>query len=211
MRIRIEGKIIEKAKAFKTNYSHEIYAMILNNLNPDTAKNIHSKEKFYRLFTFTNIYIESQKVHFYISGEDSLVKEFISSILANQLIRIDDMVINIISIQPLPQLTLKDKYNFKSDVIVNIMNNEKTVLSDDVRYMEERLNRNAINKAKLLGYSGNIEIKIKSPKLSVKKYKNGHIRSWKCILEVQGDYNVINTIYNVGCGENTSTGSGFMW
>lgn len=214
MRIKIYGQIIEKTKPNKTNYGHEIQSMILNKLSPKTAQRLHKKEKFFRLLTFTNICIDKHQknAHFYISGEDSLINEFIQNIIYDNIIRIDDMVL-VVKIQQLEDLPRKKEYNFKTKLVVNIYDKEqqKAKLCEDLKMVKEKLIKNCLTKCNQLGIQGDINIDILNPQKVVNKYKNGHIFSWKCNLKIDGDYDVINTIYNVGIGENTFTGNGFLW
>lgn len=223
MRVKIKGKIIEKNKPQKTNYSHEIYSMILNNLSVDNAKILHnSKGKVFKLLTFTNICInkdedsKSDILHFYVSGNDDLIKDLIKHLEFNQICKIDDITLIIQKIELLSNLQKKnnnDTYKFKSKLIINIFKDNKNQLADDFEYIQERLKTNALKKAEILNINNNGEInfKIINPKISVERYKAGHIKSWKCQLEVKGDYELINLIYNVGVGENTATGHGFLW
>ncbi|MDF2881248.1 MAG: system protein superfamily [Clostridiaceae bacterium] len=211
MRIKISGQIIEKVNQNKMNYTHGIYSMLLNNINSKSAEMLHLKNKEMRLFTFTNVFIKDDNIHFYLTGEDSFVNEFIESVVKNQLIRIEDMVIVVASIEPVNELVKKDKYLFKTKVIVNIPGKGEERLLSDMEQVALRLKNNAIRKAEKLGIKGDINFNIINPKRNVEQYKKGHIFSWKCMLEVSGDYDVINAIYNCGAGENTSTGHGFLW
>ena len=214
MRLKIKGEIIEKTKPKKTNYKHEVYSMILNNLTTNKAQQIHTKQKFYRLFTFSNLYINQKKLHFYIGGEDKLISEVVQHLMFNQLIRIDDMVIKITNIVPLEDLPKRKEYKFKTDLVVNISKDGKCVLSNDLDYVAERLNIIAKNKYKdLYGeeIKGDIKVEFMEVRKQFNKYKNHHINSWKSIIKVNGDYDLIKLLYNVGIGENTSSGHGFMW
>lgn len=116
MRIKVYGQIIEKTKIEKTNYNHEIQSMILNKLSPKTAQKLHKKEKFFRLLTFTNICIDRNKgnAHFYMSGEDILINEFIQNIIHDNVIRIDDMVL-VVKIQQIEDLTEKKNIILKQN------------------------------------------------------------------------------------------------
>ena len=212
MRVKISASIIEKTSN-KTNYTHETYSMILNHLKSTTSKEIHQKKKFFRLLTFTNICINKDQIHFYVAGEDQLLQEFIEHISFTQIIKIGDIVAKVTKIQELTQLikTKNDTYKFKSKVIININKDGKTQLCNDFKVVEERLVKNSIAKAKELGYEGDIEIKLINPKHTFVNYKNGHVNSWRCMLEIKGDYDIVNTIYNVGIGENTASGHGFLW
>ncbi|WP_027409655.1 CRISPR-associated endoribonuclease Cas6 [Anoxybacteroides tepidamans] len=216
MRIKIQGDIVEKTNLEKWNYTHGIYSMIMNHLPHKTAEKFHKKHKFIRLLTFSDIYFtplysNQGTIHFYVAGEDSLIYEFVEAVSKSILVRIEDMVVAIRKIIPLSSLTKKEKYLFKSKVIINISRNGKTLLLDDIPEVEERLRKNAIHKANLLGKDGDIKFQLINPVKNVEQYKNGHIFSWKCKLEVQGDYDVVSTIYEVGCGENTATGHGFLF
>lgn len=214
MRLKIEGNIIEKTKLNKTNYKHEIYSMILNNLDTIRAEKIHQNKKFYRLFTFSNLYINKNKLHFYIGGEDSLITDFINHVMFNQLIRIDDIVVKIINIQPLNNLPEKKEYKFKTDIIINISKDNKCVLSNNLDYISDRINIIAKNKYKEIyneEIRDNINVEFLETKKQFNKYKNHHINSWKSIIKITGNHKLINLIYNVGIGENTGSGHGFMW
>ena len=57
MRVKIIGQLIENTNTNKTNYNHEMYSMILANIDTKRASKLHAKTKFKRLFTFTNLYI----------------------------------------------------------------------------------------------------------------------------------------------------------
>ena len=68
--------------------------------------------------------------HFYISGEDDFIKDFINGIMRSQLIKIGDKVLNIISIQDISsEIKEKEEYYLKTRFIVNEMENGKVCLS----------------------------------------------------------------------------------
>lgn len=213
MRIKIQAQIIEKTKPLKTNYSHEIYSMILNQLSTELAQDMHKKEKKFKLLTFTNICINKDLAHFYVAGDDSIVSEFIKYLDFNQLFKIDDMILKVTNISLLPNLVMKDEYMFKTKVIINTYNHElgKNQLTEDLSILKNRLIKNSKDKAKTYGFDGDIQIDIINPKQVLTRYKSGHIFSYKCLLKIKADFNIVNTIYNVGIGENTATGHGFMW
>lgn len=216
MRLKIQGNIVEKTNLNKWHYTHGTYSMIMNQLSPKMAKLFHGDNKLLRLLTFSDIFFtprfsDKGKIHFYIAGEDSLIQEFVESVCKNLLIRIEDMVITVTKIDLLPPLVEKNMYLFKSKVIINIPQNGKVRLLSDIPQVEERLKENAIKKANVLGKTGQISFKLINPVQNVEQYKNGHIFSWRCKLEVEGDYDVVNTIYEVGCGENTASGHGFLF
>lgn len=212
MRIKIIGSIIEKSKPHKTNYRHETYSALINKMSPELAEQIHSKQKFFRLLTFSNVYIKDKQAHFYIVGEDTLVQDIINHLIFDNWIRIDDMVLEVY-IEPLLQLQPKQIYKFKSDLIVNISQNNKCVLCQDMDYIEKRLKEITLNKAKQLNIiKNNINIKILDSKKKFSRYKNHHIESWQCVLQVKGDYELVNMLYSTtGIGENTASGHGLMW
>lgn len=213
MRIKISTKILEKRIPHKRNYTHEVYAMILKNLPSDTAEYLHAKVKRFKMLTFTNVYMKYDNAHFYVAGKDEIITEFIKYISFNQMIRIGDMVLMIEGIEELPKLEEKSEYHFKSSVIVNMMVDGKTRLMEDMGIMKYRLIKIAKDKAAELGIpDGNIDISIINPEKVYTKYSDKqHINSWKCILKMKGDYEVINTLYNIGAGENTASGHGFLW
>lgn len=212
MRIKISTKILEKRIPHKRNYTHETYAMILQNLSSETADYIHAKVKRFKMLTFTNIYMKYDNAHFYMSGKDSIVQEFIKYLSFNQMVRVGDMVLAIESIEQLPDLKEKQEYHFKSNVIVNIMQDGKTRLMEDMGIIRHRLIKIAKDKGSELGLKGDIDVSIINPVRNVEKYNSKqHIHSWKCILKITGDYDIINMLYNIGVGENTASGHGFMW
>lgn len=217
MRIKINGSLLEKTVPDKSNYSYCIYQMILNNLEQDCINNFNIRQKNMRLFTFTNIYMPklpqiNDNLHFYISGEDSIINQLINSITTSRNLSIGDMKINVSDIKQLKELERKDHYLFKSNIVINIPQNNKTVLLENLALIEGRLRANAVKKANLFGIDGDVHFSIADcPQKCVEQYKSGHVFSWKCLLQVKGDYDVINTIYNCGAGENTATGHGFLW
>lgn len=212
-RIIINFDIVEKLNN-KTNYdNNKIYSMFINNLSSDISKKIHSKEKHIRLFSFSKIYIQGNKAHIYFCGEQNLIEEFIKHISFRQLVRIEDMVLKVINIKQLQELQKKDTYVFKTNFIINRFNKElnKTELMKDMSVVKQRLLKNTLEKARICGVDGDIDFAILDPKIAVTKYKNGHIFSYRCNLIVKGDYEVVNVIYSLGLGENTSSGHGFLW
>ena len=215
MRCKIEGKIIEQFDPSKTSLNHETYSMILSNVNTERAKQIHCKKRFKRLFTFSRIFINGDKIHLYVSGEDEFLKEFINYILCNQIIRIGDKVISVTNLQPLNnKLAKKDEYIFKRNIIVNEKENGKVCLSKDFDYIKRRINE--IAKAKYTDVYGkeneqNIEVEILKSKQRYIRYKDHHLNSYDMVYKIKGNYDLINLIYNVGCGENTASGHGLMW
>lgn len=217
MRIKINGSLIEKTVPNKSNYNYCIYQMILKNLDQNYIRKFNVRQKNMRLFTFTNVYMPkipqiNDNLHFYISGEDSIIRQLMNSITISSCQSIGDIKINVSNIEQLTELSKKDCYLFKSNVIINIPQNNKTVLLQNLPLVEERLRTNAVKKAKLLGVQGDVHFSILDyPQKCVEQYKSGHVFSWKCLLKVSGDYEVINVIYNCGAGENTATGHGFLW
>lgn len=221
MRIVVYGNIIENNQInFSTNFNHQIYSTFLNNINIETAKRLHKKGKegrFKRLFTFSTLYIKDSNVHFYVAGEDNLIKDFINNIVKNQIINIDNIIINVTKIDQLENLKEKESYNFKTDFIVNERQNGlkgKACLSKDFDYIKERINQIAKDKYKDI-YGEDIEENINVKFLDCKKvyttYKNFHLNSYKAKVQLSGSFKLINLIYQVGLGENTSSGHGFCW
>lgn len=213
MRILIIGEIIEKRLPNKRNYNYEIYSMIMNNLHNEIANGFHKKNKGYRYLSFSNIYINTNRVHFYVVAMDKVAKSLIDHLIANMIVRLGDMVIKITKIIPEAELKEKPKYLFKTNLIVNISKDGKCCLSDEFDYIEKRLAEIAINKAKKCGIEKNdIEFELINPVHKVNRYKDGHVNSWKCFLKATGDYELINFLYTVsGVGENTATGHGILW
>lgn len=215
MRVKVIGNIIENRDPSKSNYNHEIYGMILANINTDKAKEIHTKKRFKRLFTFTPLYIKEGKAHLYISGEDTLIKDFINGIISNQLIRIGGKVINITSVEDIGcKVKEKDNYYFRSKLIVNEMENGKVCLSKNKEYIERRLAKIAKDKfSEIKGNPLDKDIKVEIITFTKRycKYKNHHINYYDTVLKIKGSNEIVNLIYDVGLGENTATGHGFAW
>lgn len=214
MRVKIQGTIVEDGCSKDTNYCHEMYSMILFNLSKDNAKIIHEKKRVKRLFTFSKLYINNYDIHFYISGEDKIIKDFINCIMFNQIIRIGDKVINVKNISPLTNLRKKEEYIFKTDFIINEMKNKKVCLSENKEYIKRRILEIAQDKYKIIYDNENLNgfnIDIMSMKQVYTKYKNHHLNSYKSTIKIVGDYDLINLLYNVGIGENTASGHGFVW
>lgn len=215
MRFKLEGKIIEEFDFKETSLNHEIYSMILSNTNTETAKKIHSKKKFKRHFTFSRLYINEKNIHLYIAGEDNLMKELINYMMFNQIIRIGDKVISITNLQPLNnKLKNKEEYNFKTNLIVNEMEDGKVSLSKDFEYIKRRINEIAKAKYKEIydvDVAESIEVEILSSEKRYIRYKNHHLNSYKMLFKLKGSYELINLIYNVGSGENTASGHGLLW
>lgn len=215
MRAKLQGTIIEEKKSINTSYNHEMYSMFLTNISTERAKRIHEKKRFKRLFTFSNLYIKNNEIHFYVSGQDELIKDFINCIMFNQIIRIGDKVINITNIEPL-QSILKEKqeYIFKTNFIVNEKENDKVCLSRNKDYIIKRISQIAKDKYKDIynqDIEENIDIQILESTHKYTKYKDHHLNSYKATLKVSGDKRLINLIYNVGVGENTASGHGLLW
>lgn len=218
MRLKIIGEILQKTNIHKRNYTHGTYSMIMQHLKPETAQRFHQKNKEIRMFTFSNLYMPihlrhdgKDPVHFYIGGTDELMEELIQGFERNPIIRIEDVLIALKKIELDKELLPQDSYLFKSKVIINIPKDGKARLLEDIPEVEERLQRNSLKKAELLGIKGDISFRLINPVKHVEQYKNGHIFSWKCFMEVKGDYEVVKTIYEVGCGENTATGHGLLF
>ena len=215
MRVKIEGKIIEQYNYNNFNLNHETYSMILSNINTNRAKKIHAKKRFKRLFTFSKLFANMNNVHLYVSGEDELVKELVNYIMCNQLIRIGDKVISVTNLQPLNiALEKKNSYTFKTNIIVNEMENGRVSLSKDKEYIKKRINEIAKDKYEDIHgrkTNENIEVNIVSSKQRYTRYKNHHLNSYDMVLNLKGSDELINLIYNVGVGENTASGHGLMW
>ena len=117
MRVRIEAKIIEKSKPNKRNYTHETYSMLINNMSQENAVKFHQDKQNYRYITFTNIFINKDRAHFYVAGKDNLILDLLKHITFVQIVRIDDMVIKIDKVEELPDLPVRHSYKFKSSVV----------------------------------------------------------------------------------------------
>lgn len=215
MRIKISGNIVENDNPNKTNYNHEIYSMILTNISTERAKRIHEKRRFKRLFTFSDVYINKDKLHLYISGQDELIKDFINNIMFNQMVRIGDKVVVITSIEPLEnQLKEKECYTFKTKFIVNEKEDDKVCLSKDEEYIKKRISdiiRDKYNETNGSNINDNLNVKIIKTRHTYTKYKDHHLNSYKATLQVSGNKDLINLMYNLGVGENTASGHGFVW
>jgi CRISPR-associated endoribonuclease Cas6 len=215
MRIKLQGTIIEGQTSIKTSYNHEMYSMILTNISTERAIRIHEKKRFKRLFTFSNLYIVDNKVHFYVSGQDELIKDFINCIMFNQIIRIGDRVINITNIEPLKNLLeTKQEYIFKSNFIVNEMENNKVCLSKNNDYIIKRISDIARDKYKEIfneEIQDKLNVEIIKSKHKYTRYKNHYLNSYQMLLKIKGDKRLIDLIYNLGIGENTASGHGFVW
>lgn len=213
MRIRINGDIISKTKKDLTNYKHSTYSAILNILNDSTSNKIHDlSKKQIKLFSFSNIYIENNKFHFYITGNDDFVNEIINNLSENQIFKLADMILAVKNIELCKELKKKSKYLFKGNIIAKVSINGKNVLLKEDLDIENRLKKIALKKLKLLNVDGDISFEIINKTINISRYKdNLHIPSYKCMLLVKGDYEAIKTIYEVGIGENTATGHGLLW
>lgn len=213
MRLLLQGEIIENGNPNKTNYNHEMYGMILTNISTTRAKKIHTKARFKRLFTFSNLYVVNRQAHFYISGEDELIQDFINCIMLNQLVRIGDKVISINNITPLKTKLNANSAIIKSDFIINEMDNGKVCLSTNLDYISKRIVQIAIDKYKEIYGDELSELKAEILKTNKKytKYKDHHLNSYKGLIKLEGDSRLIDLIYNVGLGENTASGHGFVW
>lgn len=215
MRLKITGKIIEESNMNKISFNHEMYSMFLTNISTERAKRIHEKKRFKRLFTFSNLYIVEKNAHFYVSGQDELIKDFINCIMFNQIIRIGDKVINITNIEPLKnKLDDKQEYLFKSNFIVNEMENNKVCLSKNNDYIVKRISQIAKDKYKEIydeEINTDINVEIVKSKHKYTRYKNHYLNSYNSILKIKGDKRLVDLIYNIGVGENTASGHGFVW
>jgi len=215
MRINLQGTIIEGQSSIKTNYNHEMYSMILTNISTERANYIHEKKRFKRLFTFSNLYISDNKVHFYVSGQDELIKDFINCIMFNQMVRVGDRVISITNIEPMKNsLETKKEYIFKSNFIVNQKENDRVCLSKDMGYVMKRISDIVKDKYKEIykeEINENLNVEILNSKQKYTKYKDHHLNSYQATLKVRGNKKLIDLLYNVGIGENTASGHGFVW
>ena len=215
MRVYVGGIIIEDENKITTDFYHETYSMFLNNISTERARKIHEKKRFKRLFTFTRLYINDPEVHFYVSGEDEIINEFINTLMFNQLIRIGDKVINVNKIELLDDtLQEKKQYIFKSKFIVNEKEDNKVCLSKNLLYVKKRIGDIARDKYKEIygvEINNDIEVEFINIKREFTKYKNHHINYYNAELKLRGNRKLINLIYNVGLGENTATGHGFVW
>jgi len=216
MRIRIDGVILTKEKPQKRNYTHGIYAMLMEQLKPETAEWFHQNNREIRLLTFTNVYIhgsgrEGDKVHLYVAGKEEWIQEIIEGMVRHEFIRIEDMTIAVQKITPLPPLAKKDAYLFKTKVILTYPHQRPKRLIEDLDMAERRLHKTILNRAKKVGIEGEVRARMVMPQRHVEAYKKGHIHSYKTLLEVRGDYDVIATMYEYGVGENTASGHGFLF
>lgn len=213
MRIKVIGEIISKTNPKKTNYHHGIYSMFINNLDEQLSTNIHNQNsKQYRLFTFSNVYIKNNKFHIYISGEDGIIMNFINNIQKNTIVRIEDMILSIQKIDLCKELVKKDRYLLKGKIIATqVLDGKKRLLTDNTE-INNKLKYVSMRKLKELNIDGNIEFDVLKKTLKTSRYREGaHIKSYDVLILVSGDYEAIKCIYEVGLGENTSTGHGMMW
>ena len=213
MRIKVSGKILSKTNPEKVFYAHELYSMLLATMNPNRAKELHNQHsKKFRLFTFSNIYINEDAFHFYLSGVDNLLQEVIDNIETSNMKRVGDMMLSITNIAIVPTLQKKDKYILKGKVITSYTINGLKVRIEDDKEIENRLKEIAQRKLKTLGIECDIHFEIIQKTPISTHYKDGiYIPSWKSVLLVKGDYEAIQAIYEVGFGENTATAHGLLW
>ena len=213
MRIKVLGDIISKTDQNKTNYNHGIYSMFIAKLDEPLSSNIHNQNsKEYRLFTFSNVYIKDDKFHLYISGADYIILNFINNIEKNNIVRIEDMVLVIKKIVPCKELIKKDRYLLKGRIIATEVIDGKKKLLTENKDINEKLKKVSEGKLKVSNINGNIEFDVLKKTLKTSRYKAGiHIKSYDVLLLVSGNYKAIKYIYDVGIGENTSTGHGLMW
>ncbi|MDX5808818.1 MULTISPECIES: CRISPR-associated endoribonuclease Cas6 [Bacillus] len=213
MRIKVSGKILSKTNHEKVFYTHEMYSMLLGTMNPDRAKKIHNQQsKKFRLFTFSNIYINEDTFHFYLSGMNHLIQEVIDSIEVSNMKRVGDMMLSITNIITIPELPKKEKYILKGKVITSYTIDGTKVRIEDEKEIEERLKEISQRKLKVLGIDGDIHFEIIQKTPVSTHYKDDiYIPSWKSVLLVKGDYEAIQALYEVGFGENTATAHGLLW
>lgn len=212
MRIKIEAKIIEKSKPNKRNYTHETYSMLINNMSQENAVKFHQNKQDYRYITFTNIFINKDRAHFYVSGKDNLILDLLKHITFVQIVRIDDMVIKIEKVEELPDLPVRDSYKFKTSVVTYKSTGVGTAFNDNIPCAQNQIANNTKRKAEKLGIKGEIRsVKLVNTKIAVSKYKSGNIFSHKGQVHIDCDYAIAEMIYNVGLGEKTTTGHGFLW
>ncbi|MCU5280422.1 CRISPR-associated protein [Bacillus cereus] len=213
MRIKISGKILSKTNPDKVFYAHELYSMLLGTMNPDKAKEIHNQHsKKFRLFTFSNVYINEDAFHFYVSGMNHFIQEVIDSIEVSNMKRVGDMMLSITNIIAIPELPKKEKYILKGKVITSYTIDGVKVRIEDEQEIEQRLKEIAQRKLQTMGVEGEVHFEIiqKTP-VSTHYKDNIYIPSWKSVLLVKGDYEAIQTLYEVGFGENTATAHGLLW
>lgn len=216
MRIKIEGTVISKSIADKKNYNHELYSAIIQHLSPEVGAKFHQKDRELRLFTFTDVYLtkisrDEMLFHVYIAGEDTLLMNLIQGLRDSELFWLGDMCVGIDQIKEIHSLKKQNSYLFKTKVIINNPHNQEQRLMQDIEEFERRLRLNTLKKAEKLGITGDINFRVIQPKVNVEQYKQGHIFSWKCLLDVRGDFELVEMIYQVGVGENTATGHGFLF
>ena len=213
MRIKIYLNMLEKQTNEITTH-HHIYSAILANLSKDRAETIHNKERMIRMFSFTSLYQKGNNAHFYICGQDDIIQDFINHLCFNKIIKIGGQVFEVIHIEQLDDLKEKPYYIFKTKFIINNSIDGKCRLSEDIKDMERRLEKNIIKKSELQGINTEnkvIDIKILNTIRKATMYKNSHILNYKGNLLITGDKELIDVAYQCGLGESTSTGHGFLW
>ncbi len=213
MRVKISGDIVSKTNINKNNYHHGTYAMIIDNIDEKFASDIHNQDsKEYRLFTFSNVYIKEDRFHLYISGADYIINSFIENIEKSNIVRIEDMILAISRISPCKELTKKDKYLLKGNIIATeVVDGKKKLLVSD-RDINNKLKFVSQGKLKTMGIEGDIEFEILKKTIRTSQYRQGaHIKNYNVLLLVSGEYEAIKAIYEVGIGENTASGHGLLW
>jgi len=130
---------------------------------------------------------------------------------------IGNILLTVTSVQKIDINTDNSVFKTLSPIVVNIKQNNKThqLEPNEPTYIN-RLKDNIIRKYKYL-YNKTInrddfDIKILSYDLdgSLEYYKDRHIKSYPCIIEVIGDKTIKETILNMGVGCFNSMGFGFV-
>lgn len=213
MRIKIEAKILSKASDLMS-YNHEMYSMIVENLSKDIAEKNHAKEKFLRTFTFSGPFLDNKKVHFYMSGEDSIIRNFLSNIINKESFRIGNIDCKLLSILYLDAVNFNEKLKFKGRIIVNEIKDGEVTLSTDMNFIAKRIPQIIRDKFRQIhGFYPEDTFNVDIISLNKKfcRYKDQYLYSYNMIFTARGSSELIKLMYQLGAGENTASGHGFLW
>ena len=107
-----------------------------------------------------------------------------------------------------------EKLKFKGRIIVNEIKDGEVTLSTDMNFIAKRIPQIIRDKFRQIhGFYPEDTFNVDIISLNKKfcKYKDQYLYSYNMIFTARGSSELIKLMYQLGAGENTASGHGFLW
>lgn len=215
MRIKIITDIINQPEEFQKLPNHTVQAFLLQRLPIEMTKQTHA-EKAYCFYTYSAPRIDKDKnqLSFYFSSLDNITTALVESLENNLLAQFGPYLCRVTGIEEMPEVApLENRLLLKGKALIS--RGERTLITD-TKEMERYLGYYAENKLKALGLPSDVQFKIFQKQSTHTYYRKGqnkniNLPGWYIVVSVEGEPESLQTLYQIGFGQNTGTGNGLFW